>query len=114
MSAERLREAARVLRERAEATTWVPECGGWWLPFAEIEGYEPGHYPVAEADSTVAEATTGGTATYIATMHPGVGLALAHWLDDLASRAARGFALDDDPDMQEAVTVADLILGGAR
>ena len=48
-------------------------------------------------------------AAYIATMHPGVGLALADWLDRVAEHSGRyaGVLVDD------ALRLADLILGGA-
>jgi hypothetical protein len=53
-------------------------------------------------------------APYIATMHPGVGLALADWLQYQAfwheSRDAYGYA--DTPDSATARGIADLILGG--
>ena len=109
MSTDRLREAARVLRERAEATTWAPECGGWWLPFVRSA------FPVAEADVTVAEARDGGTAAYIATMHPGVGLALADWLDNAAEDDEQQWGRLRDFDAEGiSARIADLILGGTR
>ena len=103
MSADRLREAARVLRERAEAATpgpWRSVQGAsgdlWWVELPNT--------------ADVALDLHGENATYIATMHPGVGLALADWLDDIA-------ALDGPsphiPSERGAFRIADIILGSA-
>lgn len=72
---ETLREAAKVLRERAEAATpepWEVVGGGEY-----VQG--PGIL-VAPDDGGV----TTTDADLIATMHPGVALALADWLDKAA------------------------------
>jgi len=93
MSAAELRQAAETLRKRATAE------GAW--PCAEYISsgirhlqrncdLECSHGEWSEADQKYID--TGcpspegswdrySTATYIATMHPGVGLALAEWLD---------------------------------
>lgn len=108
MTAERLREAARVLRERLDRLEpwegdedtrgWVDEYGG---------------------------IGTSYDMQYIATVHPGVGLALADWLDAAgADEWAHGphcltpcIECDDDPrapHVRAALAVADQILGGTQ
>ena len=128
MTADRLRQAARVLRERAEATSWSPECGGWWRP----DDQPPWAAKVAEADIDVAECRFPPNADYIATVHPGVGLALADWLDKTADDLARHLPVWEagivrypeswvgrtvESNVQHhyghALRLADLILGGA-
>lgn len=111
MSAQRLRDAAKVLRERAEAVpespwyavhlngehlymnpddhTWVVDSGPSFI--CDLNGDHAGRAEVA---------------TYIATMHPGVALALAEWLD-AAAREEDAFECGDIYPR----TVADLILG---
>ena|SRR5690606_5605766 len=107
MSADRLREAAKVLRERAEAASEGP----WWDIRAGLPGTDAEW--IVDSDPTFIASTHidsdrgKSDATYIATMHPGVGLALADWLDADAD-------LSDDMDMpceDEAVRLAGLILG---
>ena len=101
MSADRLREAARVLRERAETVIARRDDN----PGRAIDIFV--HY--YECRSTYSDALARDAA-YIATMHPGVGLALADWLDDLADHGAS----DLMPMERGAFAVADLILGGTR
>lgn len=111
MSAERLREAAALLRERAEAAT----PGPWHVDpethrFATIEGPHVRH---SAPNYTTAVITHGwdSNVEYIATMHPGVGLALADWLDSIAEWIeGRPFST---PTNSHALAVADQILGGA-
>ena len=109
MTADRLRQAARVLRERAEAATPGP-----WLTHDE------------DGDPYIAPPATGAllitahplevaraNAAYIATMHPGVGLALADWLE----AEGKVYYTPDgvgsaDPVTRAAHRLADLILGG--
>ena len=115
MSADRLREAARVLRERAEAATPGPwlhipasvcgpgTLGGGMTGDPEEHVYMGNQHPPEDA-------------AYIATMHPGVGLALADWLDTAANNAERnGWMAGYTEAMRgtSAVRIADLILGGA-
>lgn len=123
-----LREAAKVLRERAEAATpgpWRTEHHS--EPDRDLEHYlilgvtnrhqvtpiplrtmteDAGFYSQAEAD-----------VTYGATMHPGVGLALADWLDAVAVRWIDNATVKYYPAratfQQHALTVARLILGRA-
>jgi hypothetical protein len=119
MSAEKLREAAKVLRERAETATAGPWAfyemhgrdftdEGWSIIGVRAEAGEVAMtYPVSkERDEHEADAI------YIATMHPGVGLALADWLD-----ASADFHEDKPHGYDclgcQAEEVADAILGGA-
>ena len=78
-AAETLREAAKVLRGRAEAAT----PGPWAVRAGNVEHYFPylGGYGVIASPLE-------SDATLIATMHPGVALALADWLD--AEAAVQG------------------------
>lgn len=93
--ADRLREAIRTLRERAQAAIQPDELYPWGdrtLPQSkpedhpeEVRGY------------------LGGTwGDYYATVPPPVGLALADWLDE-------EFSHDFGPS-EHAITIADLIL----
>jgi hypothetical protein len=52
-------------------------------------------------------------ARYVATMHPGVGLALADWLDDDAEMCESLTLANLGPD-EAALRIADLILGGTN
>lgn len=82
MSAERLREAAKVLRERA-ATEATLRDG----------------YPYYTTEASAFERT----------MHPGVAMAVADWLDEEASAwDFSGWQQSDN-----ASAVADAVLGGA-
>jgi hypothetical protein len=118
-----LREAAKTLRERAEAATRGP-----WLRAADHSlargqyadndlGWWDGEY-AAPVGSTGDGDEATADARYIATVHPGVGLALADWLD----KAAEAWPLDlaapprdprDRAMLYEALAVARLILGRA-
>lgn len=93
---ERLRKAAKVLRELAQAADAVQPRETWSDQALDYLGAEWGEY--------------------VATMHPGVGVALADWLDDHASlgeswdstRRGNGVQYVYDP---TALRIADLILG---
>lgn len=130
MSAELLRKAATILRERALDATGAP----WrWeqyrddLPYLVGRGGDPG---AIEWDEEVIEAEHHGECgcrsachleltvkredrDYIATMHPGVGLALADWLDEEADMLS-----DWDPaigpycESGPSIALARLIVGG--
>ena len=89
---ETLRHAAKLMRERAEAATPGPwEYRG---DFDITHGYEINEHdrPVANwvatvltGDDDLAEAgMQDPNAAYIASMHPGVALAVAGWLDAAA------------------------------
>lgn len=112
MSADRLREAARVLRERARTATpwpWVTHPVG---ARADVRGLpeNTSHDYRGNAVATAGDSEFGACpakdAHYIATMHPGVGLALAELLDGLACDSPWDFRHDN------ALAIADLILGG--
>lgn len=109
--AELMREAARTLRERAGAalpTPWevVGGEGSEW----NDQVVSPGRRPRVGVVETVADCDTDEeTAEYIATMHPGLALAIADLLDDTASEVEYCATYS-----HHAVTVADTILGGAR
>ena len=99
MSADRLREAAATLRRRAQRATpgpWEVIGGGEY-----VQG--PGIL-VAPDDGGV----TTTDADLIATMHPGVALALA----DVLEEAAADFDFTD-PERSPALLAADLILASA-
>src|SRR5690606_35131009 len=124
VSADRRREAAKVLLERAEAATQGP-----WEA-TDSFGHDAGRAYVVPCDPEIPTYVSAGgspdedrDAEYIATMHPGVGLALADWLDTVgADEWAHGPSCltpcdecDDDPyapHARRALAIADLILGG--
>ena len=107
MSADRLREAAKVLRERATAATpgpWQGRDGASWA--AQVCVLDGDGHPVAATSMTESVPSALSDATYIATMHPGVGLALAEWLNQAALHTD-----EPNPLTNRAVQIADLILG---
>ena len=94
MSVDRLREAAALLRERAEN---IDPSAGW--SFSDGGARDDGTRP---ADSALIE--------FITMMSPEVAKAFADWLDDLADH-------DPSPLMPTEAgvfKVADAILGGDR
>lgn len=113
MSAAELRQAANTLRGWAEKATsgpWEARLGGdhAWVALYDDEEKIP------EGES-LPSFEQGGSATsydaaYIATMHPGVGLALAAWLDDEARAVAAYHANKANP---FALDLARLINGSA-
>lgn len=91
MSTEILREAAGLMRERAEAAMAdLPEQR--WKPGPTIDPDNHGWFvasdiPEADWDTTVARLPydyDGHTATHIASWHPAVALAVADWLGECA------------------------------
>lgn len=118
MSAERLRQAARVLRERADGvrsidmaypeTTGGPDSNYTPVFLANAIG---GHVSVDLAAPGCGRAIDA-SAELLSLMTPGVGLALADWLDDVARWLVFG-----DPgghrNVAHALAVADQILGSA-
>ena len=120
MSAARLREAAKALRERAEDAT----PGPWFLD----KGGAAGVYTAPDPTPTsvdIAWSHDLGVEAYIAMMHPGVALALADWLGVQARRAEEvadslPFGSSSLPAIlevsvtgwAEALRVAEAILGG--
>lgn len=78
MTAEVLREASRLMRERAEAAT---PSDGWRLSEASVRiEYRP-HF------TAIVHAGTAENAAHIASWHPAVSLAVADWLDHEADCA---------------------------
>jgi hypothetical protein len=108
MSADLLRQAATRLRTLIGTPSEDSEdfvIPGPW----NVAGRQARWEIVPELDESydvVAQAEYGNEARYIATMHPGVGLALADLLDGLA---------EDHWDFRhdEALTIARLIVGDA-
>ena len=113
---ERLREAGKVLRERAKAADilsdrepwaiWPDLTEGGFVHVGNAGGVIPeGEFAIEGEHNLVAKVYTPELAHYIATMHPGVGLALADWLYEMAN--------DLTPDnCRTPLRLADLILGG--
>ncbi|AKU15779.1 hypothetical protein [Luteipulveratus mongoliensis] len=102
MNAERLREAAKVLRERAAAATAGPWYSDPTLYNVVFSGRGSGDDVAVSEDFD-----KRADAEYIATMHPGVGIGMAKLLDE----RAESWRLDVDYDT-DALALADLILGG--
>ena len=113
---ETLREAAKVLRERAEAATpgpWHyaeaargnPADGPTVVQVCDIDG------PLLEGDY---ESGPGYAAALAATMHPGVAMALAAWLHAEAHHRSHDPSEHDGTPSGYALRVAEAILGGAR
>jgi hypothetical protein len=128
--ADLLGAAAKLLRDRATAVPsdrwghrpWhVEECSDPAMgecPCIVAQG-ERAHWSEAQDPPMqyVADAETAEYATWIALMHPGVGLALADWLEAIVGEmtAADGteYAYEEYASWTAALTVARQILGGA-
>lgn len=123
MTADRLREAARVLRERAEEATpgpWRDEYSGRTGPVVMDAASRNALDHVAKCSHFRGRSD----AAYIATMHPGVGLLVAELLDESAGHAEfmERVTAEHNAVTGERVTLrrtkaddlADLILGGAK
>ena len=120
MSVDRLREAAALLRERAEAADILGARESWAIwDDIKPDGYivvgnsggviPPGEWAVEGEHNPVANAYTPETGIYIALMGPPVALALADWLDDTASEVESHATWSE-----HALAVADAILGDDR
>lgn len=106
MTAELLREAAALMRERAEAATgmahrWVALGGS-----VAVGRVFCGQVMVAKTDETLGGAPFN--AEHIASWHPAVALAVADWLDSAAS----GY-VEAEPLIDAALVVARAYLGRA-
>jgi hypothetical protein len=111
MSAEVLREAAALMRERAEYAT----TGPWTTPEPEDEYWgprdvvgpgEPGfRYLICER--------AGNDAEHIASWHPAVALAVADWLERCVRLLADGRSCYG-PEVESALAVANAYLGSDR
>lgn len=91
MSAEVLREAARLMRERAEDATpgeWV-QNGFEYDDIDDSFTYDIGMSGTA---STLGYAYTKGDAEHIASWHPTVALVVADWLEHAANAYHSEFA----------------------
>ena len=115
MSADLLRKAATILRERAEAAT----PGEWRdIPMGSegstILADPPVGRPSITTSRRVGRCPSFADAEYIATMHPDVGLALADLLaqeaGDAAEREQEGHTMGPN---WPGVRLARLIVGGA-
>lgn len=103
--AEELRAAAKRIRELAALVPPPP-----WYPAV---------HDVTTHDGLDVVATTGLTvrAQYVASMHPGVALAVAGWLDSVASRwlgVPAGPAEPEPEDVEAALAVARAFMGIPR
>jgi hypothetical protein len=100
---ETLRAASARLRELNADVGHVPTP---WIqkPFPEKQGVltAPGE------DAPILLAFWGGVSEYVATLHPGVALALSNWLDAAAGR------FDPEADIQETDRFDELALATAR
>ncbi len=103
MSAEVLRRAASLMRERAQAATDAP-----WV----VERAHPDMpaYVAHEGWWVIASRTEQWDAEHIASWHPAVALAVADWLDSAADRFDQATTLAG-ADADHAVTVARAYLG---
>jgi hypothetical protein len=105
MSAELLREAAALMRERAEAAT----AGPWECVLGEISAGNAADY----TDVAVAVIGPKGddrqddNAEHIASWHPAVALAVADWLE----QESRVTCHSDNPTRTQALAVARAYLG---
>lgn len=106
-AAEELRAAAGKIRAAAEAASpdsWESDCG----MVTDPDGYR------------VADARDSDDAAYIATMHPGVGAALADWLESTAATIEAVIRKHEDAATEfshwvaPALAVARAINGGPR
>ena len=119
MSAELLRRAATILRERAEAATPGPWEANMHSPdMGGRHGWDlRGPRNLGPLGAVVSARMLSGNAHYIATMHPGVGLAIADLLDCVAEDAESNDEFDGfDPyavvvGYGHAIAVARLIVG---
>lgn len=93
MSAEVLRRAAALMRERAEAATpgrWETSDSDLTHPGAGMNVYSDLEGPVV-ADCCGYQGGAGiQDAEHIASWHPGMALAVADWLDGTAERHSEG------------------------
>lgn len=101
MSAVELRQAAATLRERANKA-----ADGPWRAYDNevLDSCQDAH--------RVADTVDAVDGRYIATTHPGVGLALADWLDESAlGMMHTTYGRDLTPAEHKALAVARLING---
>jgi hypothetical protein len=100
VSAEALRRAAALMRERAEAAeaSLTPD---WWEAHA--------------LDWLTGASGVPSLAAHIASWHPAVALAVADWLDEAAALIAAAFnpegLVEHRPDLRAALAAARAYLG---
>lgn len=126
MSAERLHQAAELLRVRAQEATpgrWFADdcystitaepfksaCEAYDRSYADNGRHEPDPFVIPEADGGGAHF---GNLSYIALMATPVALAVADWLGWMASAACPSETSDEFSAEDYALAVADAILGG--
>ena len=97
MSADTLRRAAALLRERAED---AGSATMWFDADVDLRNALRGTFGCYDAGN----ADVAADARWIATMHPGVGLAIADWLEWVSARRVP---------FRHALAVARQILGEA-
>ena len=106
-----IRRAASLMRERAEAATsgpWRAASGahdGIAYPCILTANGNPADPQTWLMATGIAGSRQGPDAAHAASMHPGVGLALAEWLDAAAQAWDEGLLWD------EALNVAHVYLG---
>lgn len=83
MSAEVLRQAAALMRERAADADSVRGPGAWHIETAWCDLTESS-YAVKSPGGAVVHGSCEEEAAHIASWHPAVALAVADWLDDEA------------------------------
>jgi len=112
MTAETLRRAASLMRERAEGATEGP----WFLSIAADGGPQVHSEALlaagAEFTDVTAPAVANGDAAHIASWHPAVALAVAKAMDDCAQAweiCDDGWTRDVDDD---AIRFEDTVDGG--
>lgn len=113
MSAERLRDAAKVLRDAARGAQSAVGGSTWRVDTGYYEGLGM-TYDVAPAEPfewRTAVSQFEEVATYIATMHPGVGLAFADLLEATAPWLDLGTGAPSY--VAKVNALSDAILGGA-
>jgi hypothetical protein len=83
---EDVRHAAAKLRTLAEAATPGPWARDYHYITAEVPSGRPGGEVIGQMTPSVVRLGTPdkANAAYVATMHPGMALAVADWLDDEA------------------------------
>jgi hypothetical protein len=126
MSADLLRQAATILRERAEAATPGPWRSTTGIAPNVLGPREPedlggGLASILRANLPLinGQRRREANVAYSATMHPGVGLALADWLLVQSHHVASGQCEahceypDGCDETASALAVARLIVGGA-
>ena len=80
MTAEILRRAAALMRERAEGAVKPTGAGDWFVGVADDNRYAT----VRSSGGQVARGMDDDEAEHIASWHPAVALAVADWLEQVA------------------------------